>query len=62
MFWHDRLDVPVTKFHVCRLGVGQRLNRFLSMQFQARKNPLTKKLNRLRDLYEPDRHAQSLSE
>lgn len=46
IYWHDRLDVPLTKYHIGRLKTGQKINRFLTMQYQARKNPLAKKLNR----------------
>ena len=44
---HDQLHHPITKFHICRLGEGQRMNRFLIMQYMARKNPLAKRLARL---------------
>jgi len=28
----------VSKYHICRLGVGQHMNRYLNMQFQVRSN------------------------
>ena len=36
IYWHDRLDVPLTKYHVGRLKNGQKINRFLTMQYQVR--------------------------
>jgi len=35
IYWHDRLDVPLTKYHVGRLKNGQKINRFLTMQYQV---------------------------
>ena len=54
VFWHDRLDVPVSKFHISRLAKGQKMNRFLTMQYHARKNTLTKRLKRMQELFPED--------
>jgi len=32
VYWHDQLHHPITKFHICRLGEGQTMNRFINMQ------------------------------
>ena len=42
MHWHDKLEFPVTRWTVGRLGVRQRSNRFFKMIHAAKKNPLAK--------------------
>jgi hypothetical protein len=42
MYWHDRLDQPLKKFHVGRLGPKQRMNRFYKMIALCKKNALAK--------------------
>ena len=54
VYWHDILRFPVTRFHIARLGEGQRMNRFLSMQSMARKNVLAKRIARLEALFPDD--------
>jgi len=51
IYWHDQLHHPLTKFHLCRLGEGQHMNRFLAMQCMARKNTLAKRLRRMQMLF-----------
>ena len=51
IYWHDQLHHPLTKFHMCRLGEGQHMNRFLAMQHMARKNALAKRLKRMQVLF-----------
>ena len=51
IYWHDQLHHPLTKFHMCRLGEGQHMNRFLAMQHMARKNALAKRLKRMQMLF-----------
>lgn len=49
MYWHDRLDVPLTRYMVGRLGPKQRINRFYKMLQLAKKNPLARVRLKLRD-------------
>jgi hypothetical protein len=54
VYRHHQLHHPITKFHMCRLGEGQRMNRFFQMQQMARKNTLAKRLQRLQALFPND--------